>query len=312
MKKYYLLFIACSFLLSNAFSQSLDDKRNEYEVEKTKIEELEKKAQYSGDDEIVRARSNLPPKLPKFEDWIKSKNFDQTSPITKEAPITESIAPKNSEQKNDTPPFKDEKKIEANSVESNQSSIFKNIPTLIGYGVGSFLYILSFLIYVQVPRLRKFSISTPFDLGCKNELSESEQSVKTKKVWIEFGLLLLSIIIYSMIFDSSLTALHAFITSLQAFLVSFLIVIVGRFLAGWATKCPKCKSTFASKCTNSHREPKGSYEKVNNGSSGGRPVEFVKVMETGVDHADYLCTVCGHVWHKASQYTRQISEHKRG
>ena len=78
MKKIKLIFLAITFFtLSVAHSQTDEVKRNLYEQEKIRIEKLEKDAQYSGDDEFVRKRMNLPPKLPSFEQRNPTAdNFD--------------------------------------------------------------------------------------------------------------------------------------------------------------------------------------------------------------------------------------------
>jgi hypothetical protein len=62
-------------LFTPAYSQSDDERRNQYEQEKQKIEELENNAKYHGDDEIIRKRTNLPPKLPSFEVWLKNQEI---------------------------------------------------------------------------------------------------------------------------------------------------------------------------------------------------------------------------------------------
>ena len=249
------------------------------------------------------------------KDQIAETATKTESQTSTEAPAVASAASQEAEQKNEQPQ-EQIAKSDIKSDETRQTYVPTGNETAVGYSVGILLYLLSFLLYVKKPKLRKLSISTPFDLGCKNELSEAEQAVKGKKQWIEFGLLLLSIIIFLFILSSGLESetgiLNAVSSSLLAFLASLSLVVVGRFIAGWATSCPKCKSTFASKCTNSYTEPKGTFEKVSNGVSGSKNVQFVKVMETGVKHADYLCTVCSHEWHEATQYTKQLSEHMRG
>ena len=309
-----LIGITISF---SVFSQPIDVdiKRQIYEKTQKEIEDLEAKAQYSGDDEFVRKRNNLPPKLPSFEEWVKSTTTNETNSATKEVQSPELPASQETVQKIE-PPAEQVVKSDINSNENKPTYVSTGTKSAIGYGVGILLYILSFLLYVKKPKLRKFSISTPFDIGCKNELTEAEQSVKWKKQWIEFGLLLLSIIIFLFFtLDSgqfSTGILNSLSSSLLAFLASLSVVVIGRFLAGWATSCSKCESTFARKCTNSYKEPKGTYEKVTNGVSGSRNVEFVQVMETGVKHADYLCTVCSHEWHEATQYAIQVSKHMRG
>ena len=313
----YLTLLIGLTISFSIFSQpnDVDIKRQIYEKTQKEIEDLEAKAQYSGNDEIVRKRNNLPPKLPSFEEWVKSTTTNETNSVNKEVQSPELPASQEIVQKIELP-AEQVVKSDINSNENKPTYVPTGTESAIGYGVGILLYILSFLLYVKKPKLRKISISTPFDIGCKNELSEAEQAVKGKKQWIEFGLLLLSIIIFLYTLGSGLESdtgiLNALSSSLLAFLASISIVVVGRFLAGWATSCPKCKSTFARKCTNSYSEPKGTYEKVSNGTSGSRNVHFVKVMETGVNHADYLCTVCSHEWHTATQYTKQLSEHMRG
>jgi len=271
---------------------------------------------------ISQLTSTTSPISEKTEQIIQATK-DQTAEIapkteaqaSTESPALAPTAPQEVEQKNEQP----QKEIAKSDIKSDvtkQAYVPTRTETAVGYSVGILLYILSFLLYVKKPKFRKLSISTPFDLGCKNELSEAEQAVKGKKQWIEFGLLLLSIIVFLFILSSGLESktgiLNAISSSLLAFLASLSLVVVGRLIAGWATSCPKCKSAFARKCINSYTEPKGTFEKVSNGVSGSRNVQFVKVMETGVRHADYLCTVCSHEWHEATQYTKQLSEHMRG
>ena len=187
---------------------------------------------------------------------------------------------------------------------------------IIFYALGALFWLASFFAYIKFPKYRFASISTPFDLGAAFDSTEAGDAVKSKRRWIEFGLLSLSLIVY--FWTASLKTaegsgiVNTVLDSAVAFLYAYLIFVLGRFTAGFMTRCPSCKNTFASKCTNSYTEPKSTFEKVSNGVSGSRNVQFVKVMETGIKHADYVCTVCAHQWHEATQYTKQLSEHMRG
>jgi uncharacterized protein len=257
-----------------------------------------------------------PPKVaPISEDRnVEATTFSEPNELAPVSPTTVAPPEHQAEQHTESTTRDAPLPIE-NSNENNETFSYNSTEGNIGLAVGMLLYILSFAVYISQPKLRKFSISTPFDVGCKSELSEADQAVKGKKRWIEFELLLLSVVVYFYLLTNGLESetgiLNAFASSFVAFLAALASVVVGRFLAGQATSCPKCKSAFSRKCINSYEEPRSTYEKVSNGTRGSRECQFVRVIEAGVKHEDYLCTVCSHEWHVANQYTKQISEYQR-
>lgn len=215
---------------------------------------------------------------------------------TKEVQAQESTPLQELKQTNITEPTQQpEPVVQPKNIPSYQQT---RAESAIGWVVGVLLYGVSFFIYVTAPPLRRFTISTPFDIGCENGLSESEQAVKWKKQWSEFGLLLVSVSWYYCCHDQdSAGILNAFIAAFLTFFWAWLIVVVGRLLAGWRTKCPKCNNVFARKCVSKHKEPTGtrhvSSQAYNN---PGYTVEY------GVKHFDYLCAVCSHEWRVTKRY----------
>ena len=76
-KKYLLtlILLTINVFFTTSFAVTAEDTEKIYQAEKNRIEELENKAQYHGDDEQVRTRLNLPSKLPPYEEWVRS-NID--------------------------------------------------------------------------------------------------------------------------------------------------------------------------------------------------------------------------------------------
>jgi hypothetical protein len=111
--KFLSLILICSFFTANySLSQNQEinkelEKKQEYEMLLQIQNIAEENARYKGEDEIVRNRLGLPPKLLAFEDWIKNQEKD-----TKEVEVVEKVNLIEDEIKND-------KKI--NSTEKDNS-----------------------------------------------------------------------------------------------------------------------------------------------------------------------------------------------
>jgi uncharacterized protein len=231
----------------------------------------------------------------------------QTIPIEATDPAS---AQKEIEQKNE-PPISNTATTNSN-IEQKTEDQYGLLGDLIVYGLGLILFALSFALYVKNPKNRTFTFAPPFDVGV---ISDGEDLTKNKRRWIEFGLLLLSLLIYVVCAailssDTRGGAIFLYATLIAYCLLSFGITtglyIIFRKIAGFATRCPECKNPFAKKRISFHRDPRSTFEKPQTGNA-----DYILLMETGVEHSDYTCVVCSHSWHEANQYTRQISGRKR-
>jgi hypothetical protein len=186
--------------------------------------------------------------------------------------------------------------------------------------VGGVFLLLNFLASIFLPRYRYLFIGVPFDIGVKESKTESQMAVKSKRNWIEITLLTVVIGIFYFFTVSEKSypeenIIQSIISGCFTTVIAYFIYIVARLIWGLKSKCPSCKNMFAVKCTNSYNEPRNSYEEKGspssyfgpNGERGHR--RTVKVMESGVSHSDYLCSVCNHTWHNAKNYTRNISSY---
>ena len=164
-------------------SQSLDDKRDSYDKEKTRIEKLEKEVEYSGDDEFIRQRNNLPPKLPPFEEWVEKNS------------------PRNIETKQDPSNFQQQdinKNNDTSSKKQGETATFSKTTFEISILllIGSIFLALNFAGSIFLPKYRYLFIGVPFDIGVKEVKNDAQISVKGKRTRIEFFLLVLVFVIY--------------------------------------------------------------------------------------------------------------------
>jgi hypothetical protein len=340
MKKYYLIIFCFSLLLPSAFSQPMDEKRNQYQFEKIKIEELEKKAQYSGDDEIIRARSNLPPKLPSFEDWLKlkednqnsNKNLDKVIIIEKPeilesnntsqvkeisasgTPVNESIpAVKNASKPANLETSQSCRIITDDKGNSRQSCKLDSIEKTISIGLISIFLILNFILYAHNKKIRFLTISTPFDVFAKESSGELGVQNNYKKYIIEFSLLILFVGLYAGATSEKSTgpggltadAGYSPFTLNCILILSFLYFsyLILRFIFGFSSRCPKCKLQFASRTLSSHDEPKSTYEKRRTMTNGAVKID---VWETGITIKEQICFSCSHAWTTTKSYKKCI------
>lgn len=326
MKIIYLSLLLC-FSTGLAFPQTFPDdaikQRSLYDQALTQQSDLEAKAQYNGDDVIVRNRFNLPPKLPSFENWVKSNIQTGNQPLdskslqvhTNVETGTEkaidisttnnviTIQPEKTVENNVKKPSESEKQQVKTATNSSLAA-----PNVIAIIIGIMMFSAAFSAYIVLPKkYRIATISTPFDIGLKKEeLSEAEVITKSKRQKIEFCLLLVSIFVYFYILinSNSNSLSDVLFEPIFLFLIPYSIVVIGRMIYGHTTKCPSCKNTFASNLVSSHREPRTTYrKKISDGTNGAT----YAVMETGVEHEEFECTVCEYEWQVDSQYTIEVS-----
>jgi hypothetical protein len=304
--------IICNFtiLSINAFSQGSDDtlKKQKYQELSIEIENLEFKAQYSGDDETIRSRLKLPPKLPPYDQWA-SKYIIATEPTKEEVKIE--VSPPKETEVSTSPPQSITPTITVQEVPATAVSIQYNFRYVIFGALPTILLILNFILYRFKPKFRSFLIAPPFGLGeGKNEeKSESELSTRSKRLLIEFGLLFVTIIIYfsPFILTDIITKpdqFDLFTTCSFLYLTGYLFFVIGKLFAGYTTKCPKCSSTFARSLLSKYDEPKSTYRKKINSTNANR----YEYREVGLTHFEWSCTVCSHQWHTAKKYDKITSE----
>ena len=308
LSKLFFIFIICLMNIT-AFSQVNDDsiKKQKYQELSIEIENLETKAQYSGDDETIRSRLKLPPKLPPYDQWA-SQYIITTVPI-KEEVKTEIPAPKETElsttSSQSISPKISPQEIPAKAIPLQYDLrfvVFGTFPTI--------FLLLNFFLYRTKPKLRSFLIAPPFGLGeNRNEdISESELSTRSKRLLIEFSLFAITFIVYfsPFIFNDIIADPEQFeliSTCTVLYLSGYLIFVIGKLYAGYATKCPKCNTTFARRLLSQHFEPKSTYRK-----NVGTPTNpRYESREVGLSHFDWSCTVCSHQWHIAEKYDRPTS-----
>ena len=289
-------FIVYLFLLMMSItvnSQSLDDKRDSYDKEKTRIEKLEKDVGYSGDDEFIRQRNNLPPKLPPFEEGVEKNS------------------PRNIETKQDPSNFQQPENInkainDTSSKKQGGSSGSKPISVLITLCLIPLVYLLiNFIFYKRTKFTRRFFIAPPFGIGDdKTKNTDSNADTKKRRLLWEFGIFCAAVfVMFSSLFidvNWEQTILTSLIDGVGFAVFGHIIFIGGRFFAEYKTRCPKCKATYAAKLVNSYKEPKTNY--IEGGD--GKPRYSV---EQGLNHENYICEVCSHEWHIAKPYTTKTT-----
>jgi hypothetical protein len=307
----FKLFLFCLFFSINCIAQSSDDtaKRQKYEQLTQEIVNLEMQAQYSGDDQTIRDRLKLPAKLPPFDQWVIKNNF--TDVLPKEELKVESVAPEVVLPSKIVQSSQVETPTLSQVVESKSSLIVhSNSRYALFLFLPSILLLLNFIFYRKNPKLRPFLIAPPFGLGesSSEAISETNSNTKTKRLLIEFFLLTTSIAIFCVPFLLSNEFIinpteisELLLRSLAVYFFGHFIFIAGKLYAGYATKCPKCNSTFARKHLSSYDEPKSTYNhKIS-------PTSQTDHHEVGLTHHEWTCTVCSNQWHSADKYDRIVN-----
>jgi len=277
--------------------QNDDERKLRYGQEKSRIEELENKAQYHGDDEVIRKRLDLPPKILPFELWepqaIKREEITQEKIIDK----TET---------------KEEEVIEVKKVNDVQSKEIRepfSMGILLIYILTPIIFLsLNFILY-RKKVLRRFLITPPFGIGGGNVTVEDEinEATKSKRMMIESGMFLGTcfVIFLPLMFGlnkvgtSKVGVFEEFIATVVFYFIGHILNVIGEIYAAYATRCPSCKNSYARKLINKYDEPKSTYKRdVTKGETEHR--------EVGVTHSNWSCTVCAHDWRTAKSYDKII------
>ena len=243
-------------------------------------------------------KNALDPEFQKMLDESK-QNQSATEPTLKDDVKVETIQPAQSAENND--------KIKIPTYPKTTYEILAFI------SVGVLFLILNFVGSGLRPKLRYLFIGIPFDLGVKEEKTDAQRSVKSKRNIIELFLLLIVIGIFYYFAtvekrqtEENLLSELGFGAALTA--VCYIFYIVIRVFWGLASKCPQCKNMFAVSST-SYDEPKTTFNEKSRGNSGKTQGHYVSVMESGLRHSDHSCSVCGHDWHTAKNYKKQLSRY---
>ena len=325
MKKIIFLLIAI-FISFNTISQDHDESklREKYEQLQKQIYELEENAKYHGDDEIVRKRNDLPPKLPKFEEWIKSQ-VENKSSVDEKVEIKKNTEPTNEQSTittNKASSTLSTPQPTTDKVGANVSSIIETchavidkkgntrqicsldyIEKTIEYSLLVIFIILNFIIYSNLKKYRFLVMSTPFDIFVKKEADDTKTVTNFKKYLIEFVLLIAFIIVYYASTNNKsiqeINYISFFIDCLRVLLICYFVYILLRFIIGFRSRCPSCKLQFASRLTSSHDEPRTTYEKRQ--SSG-----YIQNRERGITTKEYQCFNCYHEWIVKGTYDKLI------
>jgi len=320
-KKYFFLvsiFLMLNVIYSPAFSLTADETVKIYQAEKNKIEELENKAQYHGDDEQIRSRLNLPAKIPTYEEWIKL-NIDSIE-AKQNQPVAEASEPvKQQEETVKSSTVIEEKigdtttgadgiscviKTDSNG-KSRQVCNLTEYENIINYSVFILLLLINFIVYSNSKKLRFLLISTPFDLFVKKDADTASLPSNYKKYFYElilFALFAAGYFAMSKEFKSTpeenyLSTLGNSVFAFVFFHIAYLII---RLIVAFSSRCPKCKMTYASRSQNSYDEPKSTYEK--------RYTNWVDIRETGISVSEYMCINCNHQWKKTKSYDKSIGK----
>jgi len=185
--------------------------------------------------------------------------------------------------------------------------------------IGILFLIINFIGSAFLPKFRYLFIGSPFDLGVRETKTDAQNAVKGKRIKIELILLVLIIIFYSYFSSGNKPVesdgiVDVITESLILVAVAYVFYVAVRLWVGYSSRCPSCKNMFAGVCTNRHQEPRSTYQKRSNTSTGtdGKGVRLVDVttVEVGIEHSDHICKVCDHTWHVAKEYKKNIGTHK--
>lgn len=295
-------------------------KRLIYEESIKKIQELEDKAQYHGDDPVIRQRLNLPPRLPSFEEWINQNQSQSALEDKKSNP--EKQEPKDTEKNiNDSGTVAEEKQNIPNGDSKqdqaqtggtqnisppSQVKIFRWGETEIYYIAAIFfsLLMVNFLIYSLAPRGRWLLVAIPFDIFAKGKKSDSENAVKWRKYFRELLLLIGMLVALPFMISEGKSVSEedinaAIIFGLKSYAALHVGYVIIRMMWGASSRCPKCGTPFGAVHQNTWDEAKLTYQK---------PLSSKSVtMEKGTRHSEYRCAACNHQWTKQSQYEKQLT-----
>lgn len=301
------LTLLLTFFVSMAIAQDNDAqniKRKAYDELSQTLQDLEEKAQYHGDDSVIRNRLNLPPKLGSFEEWLAQ----QENALRKKEALELAAQKKlqeNSQNQKETQltPVEDKTQEDAKPKNAVPHYPYTQIETYLISAIYFVLLSFNFIIYSRFPKLRKVSIAPPFDIGVSGQKSDAENSTKTVRYLIELTLLIIVLVLLTgsissgRIFEDENIS-RSITEALSFFSVSYIGYVLIRFIAGLTSKCPKCNTPFAAKSTNSYTEPRVTFQKgkVN-------PV----TVESGIKVSEYICRNCSHTWKKTQNYTKTVS-----
>jgi hypothetical protein len=307
MKKIKLIFLAITFFtLSVAHSQTDEVKRNLYEQEKIRIEKLEKDAQYSGDDEFVRKRMNLPPKLPSFEQWVL-----QAEPPKVDIP--KEVETNAQQQEVQKIIVEENTKSNANDDKTSKPPHTPFTPfSYFVYSIIPVLYlILNFIFYSKNKITKKLLLRPPFSIGNKTDVDDvAGAATKNNRMMYEFGALCAWGFVAFLPFFAGGMQTNS---TIEIVLESGLLTVGGHLLyipalmgLAYMSKCPKCNEYYAKKVVNTFDEAKQNY-RTSRTNNGGQT--FYTDHEVGVHHTDNICLVCSHQWRISKSYHKQGTGH---
>ena len=295
MKKIKLIFLAITFFtLSVANSQTDEVKRNLYEQEKIKIEKLEKDAQYTGDDELIRKRMNLPPKLPSFEQWVVQSEPPKVD-IPKEV--------ETNAQQQEVQKIIVEEDTKSNANDDKTSKLPSTPFTPFSYFVYSIIpvlyLILNFIFYSKNKITKKILLRPPFSIGNKTAVDDvAGTATKNNRMMYEFGALCAWGFVAFLPFFAGGMQTNS---TIEIVLESGLLTVGGHLLyipalmgLAYMSKCPKCNEYYARKVVNSFEEVDQVYR-----TGTGNSIWQHKV---GNNHSDCICLVCSHQWRESKSF----------
>jgi hypothetical protein len=305
-----LLIIATSLLICVVHAQSDDNNENKrkiYDQLVQSIQALEEKAQYSGDDPIIRERLGLPPKLHSFEDWVTQaeqlvKKESASAALEQHKNISENTQPIQTEIKENLQITDRQIAVKTPAFPFSQNET---------YAVGMvylILLLVNFIFYSTLPSMRKITIAPPFDIGVKGDKTEAENKVKVKRYTVEFSLLVISIFVLYFIFSTGKSSenedmILAGKLSVINFSLVYVCYLIARFIFGFSSKCPKCKTPFAAKLLSEYDEPKSTFQKKVNDT-----MRDMDVYEVGIHISEFSCRSCNHSWKKNKNYKKIIDK----
>jgi hypothetical protein len=304
-----LLIIATSLLICAVHAQGDDNNENKrkiYEQLVQSIQALEEKAQYSGDDPIIRERLGLPPKPSSFDEWVFQS--EQKSIKVTESSVSEiTKVDKDNESSSQV-----ENKVESQNSLSTTGLNSAGFPyskneIYLASAINLFLILINFILYATVPFLRNLTITPPFDIGVRGEKSEAEKNVRFKRYTVEFLLLLcflfmLGYYFFNLLIEGKSIPNEDFVYVLKKFTWQFgftyVIYLIARYSFGISSRCPKCKISFAAIFHGTHDEPRSTFQK----KQGNQLV----TVEVGNKISEYSCRNCQHNWTKSEKYKKNI------